>query len=378
MGALEDEKIFSSVYAAASGRVDWQQPLTLVKKRLGLWGAQIIGADKRTGGLVFSAESDLDQPQVALDYIRFYHSINPRMGPTLALGPGEWMHCHEHFNDQFVAKDRFYQELLLPYGGRYLSGTKLIEDDNVLFLFGALRGQGSAPIGPAEMPFLDKLKHHLTEALRNVAHQRNAHTELDIARALLGRFDYPMFLVDEMRGVWHSNEPAHKLARQGQWLAVKDGILVCRSGEDNAALTDAIHSLDLTARLDKVDTTQRRVVRLTDARGDPLLLFVSAVRPEHSSQMLGPQAKALVIAHHPHNSAQRIDPLLLAECFALTPAEARVAARLAEGRTAKEIAQEHGTSLATTRTHIQHVLEKVGVDRQGELLRVLGAMAIVS
>lgn len=59
-----------------------------------------------------------------------------------------------------------------------------------------------------------------------------------------------------------------------------------------------------------------------------------------------------------------LDPFALSNMFGLTPAEARVAARLGEGLTAGAVAAEHGTARSTVRTQIRRVIYKLGARRQ--------------
>ena len=45
------------------------------------------------------------------------------------------MNCHEHFDDAFVASNAFYQEFLIPYGGRYVSGTQLFRQGDEVVIW---------------------------------------------------------------------------------------------------------------------------------------------------------------------------------------------------------------------------------------------------
>ena len=65
------------------------------------------------------------------------------------------------------------------------------------------------------------------------------------------------------------------------------------------------------------------------------------------------------------------DPLIIGDCFDLTLAEARVVAQLASGADAKAIARRHGTAVDTVRTQIQRAMNKIGVNRQIELVRIV-------
>lgn len=59
------------------------------------------------------------------------------------------------------------------------------------------------------------------------------------------------------------------------------------------------------------------------------------------------------------------------ETFGLTPAEARLAALLKDGLSLKEAAAELGISVNTARNQIRSVFEKLGVNRQSDLIRHL-------
>ena len=61
----------------------------------------------------------------------------------------------------------------------------------------------------------------------------------------------------------------------------------------------------------------------------------------------------------------------LCERFDLTPAQARLAAHLAEGGTIATHAASVGISTATARQHLQVIFSKVGVNRQAELVAYL-------
>ncbi len=369
------EKLISEIYAAASGRVAWETPLETMASVLDLWGVQIIGIDKRHGGILFTEEGGPARA-AALDYLRFFHRSNPRIGPSMATPADQWMHCHEHFDDAYVSTSPFYQDFLIPHGGRYLSSTKLIDDEETVFLFGVFRGYGSSPIIPVDMPLLMQLKHHLSEALRNFVHLREAYAELGMARKLLAQFDYAMLMVDESRGIWHRNDRAAELLNLGDTVFDKAGFLVCSHPASNDLLTEAIRSLRLSdpqRTRDPVNASRssRRVVSIPRARNGPLLAFVSAVYPDDAMGAFGHIARALIILHEPATAQFALDPLIVAECFDLTPAEARVAVAIADGASVKQISQKTGAALSTVRTQLKCVLEKVGVNRQADLVRVV-------
>jgi DNA-binding CsgD family transcriptional regulator len=61
--------------------------------------------------------------------------------------------------------------------------------------------------------------------------------------------------------------------------------------------------------------------------------------------------------------------------FGLTPMEAAVASRIAEGEGLKAAADHLGIAVTTARTHLQHVFEKTDTRRQSELVRLIAGSA---
>jgi DNA-binding CsgD family transcriptional regulator len=65
-------------------------------------------------------------------------------------------------------------------------------------------------------------------------------------------------------------------------------------------------------------------------------------------------------------------PELLQALFDLTPAEARLAGQLTQGNSIEQIALSNNLSHNTLRTHLKSVFSKTGVQRQAELVSLLG------
>jgi len=64
-----------------------------------------------------------------------------------------------------------------------------------------------------------------------------------------------------------------------------------------------------------------------------------------------------------------IDPSTLSLLYGITRAEARVAAKLAEGLPLPAIARSLSISIETVRTHLKHVLAKSDCQSQAALMR---------
>jgi len=102
----------------------------------------------------------------------------------------------------------------------------------------------------------------------------------------------------------------------------------------------------------------------------PLTLHV---RPVNRAQAGGPastQPAVLIFVLDP-NLAVEAAEAELHQLYELTSTEARMANLLMEGKTLEECCKELDIRRSTARTHLQHLFEKVGVQRQSELVSVL-------
>lgn len=108
------------------------------------------------------------------------------------------------------------------------------------------------------------------------------------------------------------------------------------------------------------------VIRRTLAK--PIIVRLMPVHPAAKSPFLG--ARALLV-FSPLTARKPIPPDVLTQAFALTGAEARLAAELAEGTSIDGIAQKLGNTRETIRNQLKMVFLKTGTHRQAELVSLL-------
>jgi DNA-binding CsgD family transcriptional regulator len=192
---------------------------------------------------------------------------------------------------------------------------------------------------------------------------------METAGTILDDVRHATLLVDESRVILFANDRARHLMESGRGLQDTNGVLTCHSALSNAQLTECIRHPDPGYK----EPAGRRVVRV-QAPCKQLILLVTAVHPEAALEPLGPAARAVVQVHDPAAPVPVPDVDLIAKCFSLTPTEARVALRIVEGLTAKEIARENRTALATVRSQVRNVLRKMDADRQADLIRMVLAL----
>ncbi len=100
-------------------------------------------------------------------------------------------------------------------------------------------------------------------------------------------------------------------------------------------------------------------------------LLVAMPMAGHAGRPFGEaRCRVCVMVTDPGSTDSQLARRLVA-LFGLTAAEARVAAALAGGMSAAEIADAHGVGLPTIRTQTRLVYDKLDVRRQAELVRLL-------
>ena len=119
------------------------------------------------------------------------------------------------------------------------------------------------------------------------------------------------------------------------------------------------------------------LLRLVSDTGEEAVfgyLVAEAQLPEVLRRRLGLAAAArpnALVFVAPDRAAAADAARMYRETFGLTPAEARLAARLKEGRSLKEAAADLNIAVNTARNQIKGVFEKLGVNRQSDLIRHL-------
>ncbi len=108
------------------------------------------------------------------------------------------------------------------------------------------------------------------------------------------------------------------------------------------------------------------IVRRLDRR--PIVIQMQPVPPAARSPFLG--ARAILLIRDLEGSVT-FDQGLLVKTFELTPAQARLAVKLARGDSIEDAAQQIGVALATARNQLKAIFQKTGTHRQAELVALL-------
>jgi DNA-binding CsgD family transcriptional regulator len=374
-----DEQYDSLVHRIYDTVMDSQAWQTLYAELAALVDAKtvhVVGFDKQHNALSFSDGFNL--PAVSeLGYIRRYHRIDPRLALWRSQPVLKWLHCHEHFDDEFVRDDRFFQEFLLPTERRYASCCKLVDDENVTVFFACLRSAEQGPLEKGAIAILERLTPHLARAVKLQVQRFLFSTDALVGHAFVNRWLQPVILTTTDGELLRLNDAAQRLLQSTSMVRTSGSKVILPAPFQQRFLDDCAQTEARVRVADQkahADAARYRVMRIDDD-GSPvpqptLYAFYNLIMPGEVSAMFGLRAIVMLIFYHP-SSSPPVDEDLLAAAFDLTPAECRVAHFLAEGMSPKEIAVRVGVQHDTVRKQLQSIYQKTSTNRQPDLIRLL-------
>ena len=365
------------IYEAAEHPARWRALYEDLQAALGVKSIHMLALDKRHGTLSYSDGANLPV-QGELAYMQQYRLIDPRLPIVMARDVGQWTHCHDVLGEDVVATHPFYQEFLLPYDRRYMTGCKLVDTPEATVVFATLSGTAQGPLPADALAFLDRLLPHLQRACRIGIQNFVYSSQALVGHLLVNKLRQPVILMSTGGEVMHANEAAGELERSTNLVQVVDNKLKLprRQLEELlrhcAAMEQEIKTgAAQVATPDGTAAGQFRSLRIGEREGEEsLYAFYTVLTPQGALGTFGLRPVVMLLFYHPA-SAPAIDSGLLYAVFGLTPAECRIATLLAEGLSLKQIAQVQGTQHETVRKQLRSIYQKTETNRQPELIRLL-------
>lgn len=285
---------------------------------------------------------------------------NPRGQRLVPLTEPRFLTDFDGLTAEEIEASDFYTDWLRPNGLGWCVGTAIRSPAGDTLVFSIEKAHDKGPVPRAVAEQLDPLRPHLARAAL-----LSARLGLDRARAAatsLGLLGLPAAVLRRGGQVMAANAQLERLMPD-----------VMQDRRDRVALTsetaDALLARALAAFEHGLITPDVRSIPVTAQRDHPPMI-VHLVPIRGAAHDVFTQAIAILIVT-PVVQAEVPTPELLQGLFDLTPAEARVARGIGEGRTVETIAAAFGTSRETVRNQLKAVMAKTGLRRQVELAGLL-------
>jgi DNA-binding CsgD family transcriptional regulator len=350
--------VIDQIYEAALRPALWPDALAMIGRYSDAWGVQLHLWDRAGRTVPFSATAGGVSASSEALYIAHYGALDPRVARLDSMAPGEMLVCTEHFDDRYVSRSEFYQDFLLPSGGRYVAGGKLCDDGTRAAIIGIHRGADRGPFDTAGLTRIRLLLPHLRRAIQIHQGLEATATEAGLLRAALDRLSLGVLLVDAQASIILLNAYAEAMLRRADGLFSARGRLAARAPDDHQALLAAIHRSGGSLAVRRAETSQ------------PLLLVAAPLSAGSASRFAYRRSAVLLLVRDPADRAAPPETALQV-LFQLTKREAAVASLLAAGHSLDEAAARLAIARETARVHLRRVFDKTETRRQGELIAVL-------
>lgn len=326
----------------------------------------------------------------SIPYASYYGNIDPRREMMARLPVGSVFACHDHFDERFVSRSEFYQDLIIPLGARYILLSRFLGDDDMgaYIVFNHLKDQGT--FSAEQRASMQRLSTHLRRVFRMMKQNEHTRAAMQAGEAALDVSDQAVFTLAAGERILFANRCARQLLTSGRWLTGRSNTLRARNADDAGKLAAAFARVRLSRRAETVPLhaesrlpftpADRQIVTVLPAPanglapGEALMTDVDSMRIEadtlQRNELLFNRAELVVLVSAQRRRTSASSPQL-GRLFGLTPAEARLAAELAKGVAVDEYAREKGISVATVRTQVRNLLVKTGERRLQDLVRML-------
>ncbi len=278
------------------------------------------------------------------------------------------MRGEELVPEHLLVGSEFYHEWLEPQGLFHSMLFVLMRREESHIVCAAFRSEADGRFEDDIAKRFARESDHLGRALKIHGILSRTAIERDAALAALDQIPIGVIIVDDAGMVLDSNHVANEV------LAANDGLMLDRSGlkGHTREATLGLHELIATAtspdRQVRPDVTDTLLLDRPSGRSS---LAVTIGRLPLASRFLGTDRRAAAIYITDPQTPFELDSSKLRRLYKLTPAEARLAAHLAQGSRLEDAATDLGVSLNTVRTHLKRIFSKTGTDRQAELVRLI-------
>lgn len=354
-----------ALYAAAAGLEDWPSALHKLARSAEAVGVIVFPHDVRDAADPFPVSTDLAEPADA--YMRAgWWQQDYRMNKAGELLKTPFIVEHQ-ISSSYIREQHPYYQFLRSWGFRWWSCLPFHIDDR-LWTFTFQRGFDQPYYTPQDGPELIAAMPAMTLAFTLARRLDRSAGAAQLA--LLDRFTCGAVLLDWSGAVVQLNGRADALI--GSDLFICNRRLTARDRAGDEKLQALIRSARAREPGQRTSIAPAAIRR----EGKPPLLLQAF--PIVSGMVdLFNKAHAIVTLVEP-GSAPRPSEAVLQSAFGLTPAEARLAARIAHGETLEDAAEASGVLKSTAAQQLKAVFAKTDTHRQSQLVALLAPLILVA
>jgi DNA-binding CsgD family transcriptional regulator len=192
--------------------------------------------------------------------------------------------------------------------------------------------------------------------------------EISTFASVLNAFNSAIILVDKHASCMYANVAARTMLSLKDPLALKNGQLSLRRLAATIAFKEIVHTVAIGSRLHSAE------VPVTRDDGTPMILHIRSLHHHEIQRDIGRSEATAAIFMSSSLAPLHIPADALAMLYNLTPSETRILEMIVAGETQGNIAAKLGLAVSTIKTHLLHVFEKTGCQRQADLVRLAASL----
>ncbi|WP_197373446.1 helix-turn-helix transcriptional regulator [Mycolicibacterium baixiangningiae] len=358
----EYSRLVSAIHAAAVTPEHWVDAMDAVRNAFdGTSGADLITGPNR----------EMTRGSVPADARRAYNEYYHRFDYVLNAvdhSPVGLMHCGRTLIDA-NRRSEFHADWIRPNHMDDGAFVRLTFGDQPACFAIADRRRDDPFLTTERAELISALVPHLQQALRTERHLDDLKRD---AADLAGAIDcmrQAVLVLCANNVVLHCNSAASDLLHRADGLAVRSGRLRAARSDVDGALQRAV-----AAALGMDDGGARSGASVLCPRPSGGRAYVVHTFPfPAGAHHGGEDPRALIVIVDPDIRPEPAKDMLRS-LFGLTNGESDVALRVVRGQGLAPISEELSVSVATVKTHLQHVFDKTDTHRQAELVRLLTAL----
>lgn len=369
---LKFSDVVYRIYEATLSPEQWPMALDSIATLSGSDGALVYA--KTPSGWDIAAYSPKLAEAVRVYTDEEWWQHNPWLDQSVEVGfrVGDVYRDQDVISDGRIEDHPFYAQFLPRMGLGWQMAAVIHTDLGVPTGLVVQRAKEKGPYAGGEMDTLHLVSRHLEQSLRISSRFTRARTAEGSAATALDNMDRAAFVLDHHQRPLIINRSARDL--MGRYFTHDDGRLAPARRHEQEAFSAAVRKAH-SAAPDTAGSPQPTTI--SDAQGTSRLVVWTLPVVGASADHLGispPHNHVLVLAQ-PLEQDRVIDPSVLRNVFELTLGEARLAALLGSGQTLKEAAANLGITEGTARVVLKRVFQKLGVNRQAEMVSKLAIFA---
>jgi DNA-binding CsgD family transcriptional regulator len=364
-GMLSDQNydaIVEAFYAAALEPARWNDVIAALTRGFGVIGSSLITPFAAGLGLEPLWATDAD-PEFIAAYASRYAQTDVLREPILKRIPAPWAtYCWEDLVDRATMEAwEGYRDLLAPRGVGQGIGLLAAGEDHRAGQVMIYCPRWSDDRVELAKRTLGQLGQHFARALKVHWYLAAARQHTAAARITLDMFQTGVAWLAENGEVLYRNQEMDRILRAGDGIALGDGVLRFAEPAAGPRLQRAIGEAQ----------ESRESAFLVERNSGPPALQVRVVPlPIHAMALRLPKAAAIAFVSDIDASADG-SAESAAQLHGLSPAETRLLKELTAGRTIQEAAERLGIADGTARSQLKATMEKCGVHRQADLIRLV-------